>query len=89
MPDTIRCRPDGSIDTAHYMALGRRCRSMTARDLVRALFGTPNSLRSWPARPDGRRPRAPKTGNPFSGPRGQAGAGGPCKAGGLALVPEP
>ncbi len=46
MPDTIRCRPDGSIDTAHYMALGRRCRSMTARDLVRALFGSPNSLRS-------------------------------------------
>ena len=43
MPDPIRTRPDGSIDTAYYMALGRTRRSEAAHDMVRAAFG-------WPAR---------------------------------------
>jgi hypothetical protein len=36
MDDTtrIRRRPDGSIDTAHYMALGRAHRSAAARDMA-------------------------------------------------------
>lgn len=33
----IRLRPDGSIDTAHYIALGRVSRSETAHDLAKAL----------------------------------------------------
>ena len=39
--DPIRTRPDGSIDTAHYMAVGRACRSEAAHDMVRAAVGTP------------------------------------------------
>jgi hypothetical protein len=35
--DKPRRRPDGSIDTAHYMALGRRHRAETARGLLGAL----------------------------------------------------
>lgn len=36
MTDTaqIRRRPDGSIDTAHYMAKGRVSRSRAAHDMV-------------------------------------------------------
>jgi hypothetical protein len=35
--DSLRRRPDGSIDTAHYMALGRRHRAEKARSLIGAL----------------------------------------------------
>lgn len=31
--DTIRTRPDGSIDTAYYMARGRHMRSQAAHDI--------------------------------------------------------
>ncbi|MBW4982230.1 hypothetical protein KZZ07_06700 [Mameliella sp. CS4] len=31
--DTIRTRPDGSIDTAYYMARGRHMRSQAAHDM--------------------------------------------------------
>ena len=36
MTDTaeIRRRPDGSIDTAHYLARGRSCRAEAARDIA-------------------------------------------------------
>lgn len=34
--EDLRLRPDGSIDTAYYMALGRRCRSDAAHDGLRA-----------------------------------------------------
>lgn len=34
--DDIRLRPDGSIDTAYYMALGRRERSKQAHRMGRA-----------------------------------------------------
>jgi len=39
MTDTpqIRRRPDGSIDTAHYTARGRACRSEAAHELAGAL----------------------------------------------------
>lgn len=47
MTDSIRRRPDGSIDTAHYMSRGRTRRSETAhemgssltRNVRRPLFG--------------------------------------------------
>jgi hypothetical protein len=35
--DKPRRRPDGSIDTDHYMALARRHRAETARGLLGAL----------------------------------------------------
>ncbi|MDF0602731.1 hypothetical protein P1J78_18480 [Psychromarinibacter sp. C21-152] len=35
-PTDIRRRPDGSIDTAHYMAKGRRRRSEAAHRLTAA-----------------------------------------------------
>lgn len=35
MTTPIKTRRDGSIDTAHYMALGRMARSEAAHDLLR------------------------------------------------------
>lgn len=35
MTDTIKTRPDGSIDTAHYMHIGRIARSQAAHDMVK------------------------------------------------------
>ncbi|WP_306046244.1 hypothetical protein [Nioella sp. MMSF_3534] len=35
MTDTIKTRPDGSIDTAFYMARGRQMRSQQAADMAR------------------------------------------------------
>lgn len=34
-PAPIRTRPDGSIDTAHYIARGRRARSHAAMEMLR------------------------------------------------------
>ncbi len=34
----IRLRPDGSIDTAYYMARGRQKRSEQARDIAKAML---------------------------------------------------
>lgn len=31
----IRCRPDGSIDTAFYMAQGRNMRAQKAKNILR------------------------------------------------------
>jgi hypothetical protein len=42
--DTPRLRPDGSIDTAYYMALGRHRRSEAAHAMAGAL---------WPSRSTG------------------------------------
>lgn len=36
-PD-IRLRPDGSIDTAYYLARGRQARSDQARKMVKSVF---------------------------------------------------
>ena len=35
MTDTIKTRPDGSIDTGFYMARGRQMRSQQAADMAR------------------------------------------------------
>lgn len=43
--DTIRTRADGSIDTAHYMARGRRMRSEAAHSMFRPEPGTPRRRR--------------------------------------------
>lgn len=46
----IRLRPDGSIDTRYYMALGRQRRSEAAMGLVRGQDRTDRSPlvpRSW------------------------------------------
>lgn len=40
--DHIRRRPDGSIDMAHYLALGRQARAEQARAL---LFPRPRAIR--------------------------------------------
>ena len=32
--DKIRRRPDGSVDTSHYMTVGRQLRSDAIRDMV-------------------------------------------------------
>lgn len=51
MTDTIKTRPDGSIDTAHYMRIGRLARSQAAHDLARAVVPQQTSrsgaTRSW------------------------------------------
>lgn len=51
MTDPIKTRPDGSIDTAHYMRLGRMARSQAAHDIARLAFPrTPSgagSRRPW------------------------------------------
>ncbi|WP_323769188.1 hypothetical protein [Antarctobacter sp.] len=44
-PDTIRTRPDGSIDTAYYMARGRVMRSEAAHAMVRPDPETPRPRR--------------------------------------------
>jgi hypothetical protein len=39
-PDTdtdIKCRPDGSIDTAYYMQIGRQKRAEQAQEMIRGL----------------------------------------------------
>ncbi|WP_224814427.1 hypothetical protein [Hasllibacter sp. MH4015] len=41
MTDTIKTRADGSIDTAHYMAIGRRARAQAAAEM----FGRTNAPR--------------------------------------------
>ena len=38
MTDLIKTRTDGSIDTAHYMRLGRMARSQAAHDMARTVF---------------------------------------------------
>lgn len=41
-PETnIRYRPDGSIDTAYYMQIGRRKRAEQAQKMVKALAPKP------------------------------------------------
>ena len=48
-PD-IRRRPDGSIDTAHYIAKGRAERSQAAHDILRKLHRpepAPRPRRPW------------------------------------------
>ena len=37
-PDKIKRRPDGSIDSGHYLAVGRRCRSRLLRRHCRSLL---------------------------------------------------
>lgn len=48
--DTIRTRPDGSIDTAYYMAIGRERRAEQAEILARKLFTRKSKKRgfAWP-----------------------------------------
>lgn len=36
MTDPIKTRTDGSIDTAHYIRVGRKARSQAAHDMARA-----------------------------------------------------
>lgn len=38
---TLRRRPDGSLDTAHYMAQGRTRRSEAAHDFARTTASAP------------------------------------------------
>lgn len=51
MTDQIKTRPDGSIDTAHYMRLGRIARSQAAHDMARSVLPDRHSRigtnRSW------------------------------------------
>lgn len=51
MTDPIKTRPDGSIDTAHYIRLGRMARSQAAHDMARAALPNRSShmgaRRSW------------------------------------------
>lgn len=42
---TLRTRPDGSIDTAYYMARGRRLRSEAAHAMFRPERETPRPRR--------------------------------------------
>lgn len=42
---TLRTRPDGSIDTAYYMARGRRMRSEAAHAMFRPERDTPRPRR--------------------------------------------
>lgn len=42
----IRLRPDGSIDTGHYMAIGRRMRSERAHEMARGIAPAPRPKRS-------------------------------------------
>ena len=39
VPEPIRLRPDGSIDTGHYLALARLRRSAAAMGFARASLG--------------------------------------------------
>ena len=55
-PDKIKRRPDGSIDSAHYLALGRTCRSRMVRRNGGAMLRRTAAmlrLRAW--RPDDQR----------------------------------
>lgn len=47
---TIRYRPDGSIDTAYYMQIGRQERSGQAHKLAKSVLPKPRrvSARLWP-----------------------------------------
>lgn len=51
MTDPIKTRPDGSINTAHYIRLGRMARSQAAHDMARAALPKPSprggNRRSW------------------------------------------
>ncbi len=49
MTDLIKTRSDGSIDTAHYMRLGRMARGQAAHDMARAVFPrrTPRTGTAW------------------------------------------
>jgi len=47
MTNTIKTRPDGSIDTAFYMARGRQMRSQQAHRLAKS--GTRRSFRLLPS----------------------------------------
>lgn len=38
MTDQIKTRGDGSIDTAHYMRVGRMARSQAAHDMTRTVL---------------------------------------------------
>ena len=48
----IKRRPDGSIDTAYYMAIGRQRRAEQAHTLVKEMLPKPKffSLHLWPLR---------------------------------------
>jgi len=45
----IKRRPDGSIDTAHYMKIGRQMRSEQAHSIAKSLTpkAKPRSKRMW------------------------------------------
>lgn len=47
--EPIKFRPDGSIDTAHYMAIGRQKRADQAKKLAKATLPrrTTFSLKFW------------------------------------------
>lgn len=45
--DSIRTRPDGSIDTAFYMARGRRERSQQAHRLAKSCLPEKRERRSF------------------------------------------
>ncbi len=50
-PDTdtdIKCRPDGSIDTAYYMQIGRQKRAEQAQKMIRGLV--PGQKSTQPSR---------------------------------------
>jgi hypothetical protein len=51
----IKRRPDGSIDTAHYMRIGRQCRSDQARTLAKSVMPKRRgiSLRFWSLKASG------------------------------------
>lgn len=46
--ETIKTRPDGSIDTAHYMARGRKLRSKQAHYLAKTVNDeAQNTVYGW------------------------------------------
>lgn len=45
--EDIRLRPDGSIDTAYYMARGRHARSQQAHRMARACLPEKRERRSF------------------------------------------
>ena len=49
IPDNIKLRPDGSIDTAYYLQIGRRKRSEQAHRMVKSLssLSTDKRLTRW------------------------------------------
>jgi hypothetical protein len=46
-PKDIKRRPDGSIDTAHYMKIGRQMRAEQAHKLIKSAVPKRKSFTFW------------------------------------------